>query len=79
MKIIKISDFPTSMQTKRLEANKGCDICPCCGNKNVRHSLDPFTYTKGFLFWKKYYRIDCYKCNNCDAQWQSELFEIESV
>lgn len=76
MKILKISDKPTVMQKERTEANKGCDICPCCGNEDIKQYLDPVTYKKGFWFWKRFYRIDCYTCQECNARWQSEPFEV---
>lgn len=76
MKILKISDKPTDTQIERSNANKGCFVCPCCGNSNVKHYLDPIVYKKGFLFWEKRYRFDCYTCQECNARWQSEPFEV---
>lgn len=96
MKITFTAEDYKTFEKERREANKGCYICPCCGeyrqsfvydmlgeNLPLRRigidihterrkiydpKLDEFTNAS----------IDCFLCNNCHTQWESEPFDFDS-
>lgn len=44
-------------------------------NKGIISGLVSTTWTKG-LFKFKHMQADCYKCETCGAEWQSDPYEI---
>lgn len=75
MKITKHSDEVLRKKKAEEEANKGCDKCPCCGAPHERFLGSCRTFFGGFLF-TKYLQVDCYWCNKCGAEWESDPYEI---
>ena len=76
MKITKTSDRASFLKMAERNANKGCNKCPCCGE--AYNSLFPAqkTWYKGGLFKKgKHMRVDCYHCDSCGAEWESDPYE----
>lgn len=87
MKITKSMWQSNESEIRRLKANEGCDVCPCCGevlstfeyikrgkmDKGILTGLYK-SYSKG-IFKMKYMRIDCYHCLTCDTEWESEPYE----
>ena len=87
MKITKTSDKAYFLKIAEINANKGCDKCPCCGetnqsieylltgepNKGIVSGLQK-TWAEGF-FKIKNMKCDCYHCFTCGAQWESEPYE----
>ena len=90
MKITKSGKKIAQLNTNKMLANIGCNICPCCGekksmleyvkegisNKGIVSGLVSTTWTKG-LFKFKHMQADCYKCETCGAEWQSDPYEIK--
>lgn len=72
----------TPKELKRIQANKGCNICPNCGesrpfyttkkgkNKGVFKSLFVTEHHKVFSF----YRTNSYKCYTCGCEWESDPY-----
>lgn len=88
MKITRNSDMFASQQARRNFANAGCQKCPCCGEtKTSSEYLREGVYNKGIVggmicktwaegwFRTRYMRVDCYSCETCGAQWESEAYE----
>lgn len=87
MKITKTNKEYSNEIKRRKDANKGCKVCPCCGEKKT---LDYYiekgkgikgisgglysNIIKGF-FNPKILRVDCYRCYTCGAEWESEPYE----
>lgn len=71
MKIVKQpAMYNTKYKSKeQMVANIGCEVCPCCGSKDMRS----FTYNYHGLF--KHGHIDRHTCKNCKAVWESELYK----
>lgn len=61
-----------SFLTGRQKANEGCDKCPFCETPTEHFALR--LITKG-IFKIRYYNQDVYRCSNCRAEWDSELYE----
>lgn len=77
MKITKTSKRMSELKTAKEIANKGCDKCPCCGEIYNGLPLEKSWY-QGRLFRKgRYMKIDCYTCDSCGAEWESEPYEYE--
>lgn len=74
----------TQYELNKQSANKGCNICPNCG-ENKKFYIDKKgkgkgigngiyrTYQEGF-FKIKSMRVDCYECYTCGCQWESEPY-----
>ena len=88
MKITKTNKDVNNSNIRKKIANQGCYICPCCGETKSFHDyvtesgifkgiLDVTcrNYCKGF-FKMKYMQVDCYKCETCGAEWESEPYEV---
>lgn len=83
MKIIRQSatDY-TKKELKRMQANKGCNVCPNCGEskpyyiaengkwKGVHQSVFTIKHHKFF----KVYNTDPYKCYTCGCEWESDPY-----
>lgn len=91
MKITRTSkEYKTKIQLKE-EALRGCDVCPCCGSKNVhRYDVDCLYGIKKndgtisqllFLIPKinKWYVVEKFLCKDCGAEWQSDPYEYVEV
>lgn len=90
MRITKTATHSALQQTAKEIANLGCNICPCCGetktmmeyfnegvlNRGVFGGLVCKTWAQG-LFHTKHMQVDCYSCETCGAQWESEPYERE--
>lgn len=89
MKITKSNRDNELSKMRREIANKGCDVCPCCGekkhnyeyieegqsNKGISGGYIVKNWCKG-LFKMKYMQVDCYKCYTCGAEWESDPYEV---
>lgn len=87
MKITKTANKAMLEDHRREVANAGCYKCPCCGEEHTfsfyarqgifnRGILDGiYRVTSTGIFHFKHFRIDCYHCLTCDAQWESEPYE----
>lgn len=73
-------------QQRKLEATKGCDKCPCCGETRslmecVRNNMSysgivtSVDYVVKGVFKPRCYEKQVYKCCTCGAKWESELYE----
>lgn len=89
MKITKTAAQVKCAETNKTIANVGCNICPCCGEtkSTLEYNKEDIFSHKGIasgtykswcagLFRTKRYRIDCYHCYTCGAEWESEPYEI---
>lgn len=81
MKILKTNKDITNYKLQKEQALQGCDICPCCGDKDkwrpfydkgIRHIGDRLV-TKG-IFHTTVYTIDKFTCYTCGAAWESEPY-----
>lgn len=70
----------------RLEANKDCDTCPCCGEKDIRNIDIKFDYDFKIkiklykLYWPfkiiyVFLKKDMYECKKCECHWESDWYE----
>lgn len=76
MKITKTSDRAAFLKKAKENANKGCDKCPCCGENYKGFSpLIKTWYEGGILKKGKHMKIDCYTCESCGAEWESDPYE----
>lgn len=81
MKILKKSknDY-TDFEKRRIEANKGCNICPNCGE--TREFYFEGNNMKGMgrttiayhNRWIKSYYTDVYNCFTCGCEWESDPY-----
>lgn len=90
MNIIFTPQSYKDFQIERKEANKGCYICPCCGEyrqafiydmlgKNygmMRTGIDIHTERRQ-IDEGVYASFDCFRCNSCKAMWESEPFDFD--
>lgn len=89
MKITKMGvDLEIIAQMKEAEriAKLGCDKCPCCGeDKTFDYYWEHGVHNKGIKSTgasrekrkdKKLYEVEHYKCKNCEAEWESEPYEV---
>lgn len=72
----------TKEELKCIQANKGCNICPNCGeskpfyitkkgkSKGVLKHLFVTEHHKLF----RYYRTDSYECCTCGCKWESDPY-----
>lgn len=77
MKVTKTSDRASFLKIAKSNANKGCSKCPCCGKAYNRLLLPPIKtwYEGGFFKKGKSMKVDCYTCDSCGAQWESDPYE----
>jgi DNA-directed RNA polymerase subunit RPC12/RpoP len=73
MKLVKVPDKFDMNIYKRVKANKGCDVCPYCGKKDIKSMIYREKNT-GFLGLGKTLNADVYHCYNCGAEWESDLY-----
>ena len=83
---MKITYIPEEI-TPREKANKGCNICPYCGEtKSFLEYITTGEEHKGIIptgthhwcegFFKiKVKYADCYTCYTCGAKWESDPYE----
>lgn len=74
MKITRSSDTVKLSSSNRTIANKGCEKCPECGHVSKFGGGVCKSWAEG-IFKTRYYRVDCYSCNECGCQWESEKYE----
>lgn len=77
MKIIKTQEQANKLKIGKEIANRGCNVCPCCGEKYGSKGLripTCRTWCTGF-FKTKHYKVDTYSCDSCGAVWESEPYE----
>ena len=88
MKITKTNKDANNSKIRKEIANQGCNKCPCCGEtRSFYEAMEKGgkfqgilnatckNYCKG-IFKMKYMQIDCYKCETCGAEWESEPYEV---
>ncbi len=86
VKITKTAKQNSVFDQNRIDANIGCDKCPCCGeSKLTLHYIKRGILNKGILqgiektwvslFGMKNMKCDCYKCCTCGAEWESEPYQ----
>ena len=90
MKITKTSEKIAQLNANKMLANIGCKVCPCCGEtENALEYISEGIYNKGIFsgvtrtFTKgiiklKVMEVDCYKCETCGAEWESDPYEVKS-
>lgn len=85
MRITRTPDDIKKALAARKRANKGCYVCPYCGNNKVVDAFDvehredaiirmTFHTVKESLFHYKSGSIDTYKCMKCGSTWESEIY-----
>lgn len=77
MKIVTTKEQVDKFKLNQKLANKGCDVCPCCGEKYGERRLripTCKTWATG-IFKTKHYKVDVYNCDSCGASWESEPYE----
>ena len=87
MKITKHADRVKYLKEVKEKANEGCNVCPCCGetrtfweccktpgkSQGVSYG---YCVTWVTLFPRcKAWRKDCYSCDTCGAEWESDKYE----
>lgn len=73
---IKVSSDEVNRKKKLMEeATKGCDKCPECGKELGLYIPICKKWAKG-LFKTKHMQINCYRCEECGCEWESDPFEI---
>ena len=73
MRITKTRDQVNNFERNEAIANFGCNTCPCCGNP-VWGSLVSRSWIEGF-FRTRHMKVNCYTCDSCGAQWESDPYE----
>lgn len=88
MRITKTSKEANKFVIAKEIANKGCDRCPCCGetkswgkymqegitSKGILKGVINKTWVEG-IFHMRNMKCDCYKCESCGAEWESEPYQ----
>lgn len=81
LRITKTGKQHSKFEQNRIQANIGCDICPCCGeSKSSLYYIKQGILNKGICdgiekTWGKGLRCDCYMCLTCGAEWESEPYQ----
>lgn len=73
MKITKTANRVDYLNDLKNKANIDCNKCPHCG-KEFKGFKTIKQWAEGF-FNTKYYQIDCYWCDECGCEWESEKYE----
>jgi len=87
MKITKTANRNTYLNQQETKANKGCHICPCCGetrdmgycirkgilDKGIMSGMCS-TWAEGFIK-NRNMKTDHYHCLTCGAEWESDPYE----
>lgn len=72
----------TKEELKRIQANKGCNICPNCGESKSFY-ITKNGESKGILKYLfvighhklfRYYHTDSYECCTCGCKWESDPY-----
>lgn len=82
MRIIKTFNDIIKEKAARTRANKGCDICPCCGNSKLNKTSESTLYYKNGINTSTYRvegswktgKVDYYTCQNCGTEWESKIY-----
>ena len=80
MVITKHRDKVLALRAARETANKGCNVCPCCGENRMDGCIDhTFKTWKrwSWLLQTKNMKADCYHCLSCGAEWESDPYEYD--
>lgn len=75
MKITRTKEMYEREQNKYIESRdkalKGCDVCPCCGE---RDNIDRWYRRQNKLFVGLTI-VYTFECNKCRTKWESESFK----
>lgn len=90
MKIIWSPKKGEEKDKRRKKANRGCYVCPYCGNDNEIVKLEDYSRirskeknnlcdcitvaTYGATSFLKKGQVDLYTCKKCGTQWQSNIY-----
>lgn len=74
MKITKTPYEVISKNLKKEKANYGCYECPYCFAHGLDITVTYKTWIKGLIRMKNM-RVDCYYCNKCGSEWESDEYE----
>lgn len=78
MKITKTPEMIQHFKKLREIANKNCNVCPCCGEKE---STVNYNYKEDTLFIGDLQlatiRSDLYVCYTCGCEWESERYSTQ--
>lgn len=89
MRITKNRTQHKAAESMRIIANRGCDVCPICGETKtlgqyiskesiVLKGISGGTHktkVKG-IFNTHVMHADCYHCLTCGAEWESEWYYV---
>lgn len=75
MKITKTNARAAQLRTQKEIATLGCETCPCCGAPHEGIAVVR-SWAKGF-FKMKNYEVQCYRCKECGAEWESDKYIVE--
>lgn len=87
MKITKTGNLAAQLHNAKIDANVGCQKCPCCGEtKDVLDYLEQGVTNKGIMryayrsfakgiFFLRIMKCDCYACETCGAEWESDPYK----
>lgn len=90
MKIVWTPNKEEKKDKRRKKANRGCYVCPYCGNNNEIIKLEEYVrinnkeknsfqdcitiQTYGASSFRKTGQIDFYTCKKCGTQWESKIY-----
>lgn len=82
MRVTKTSEQAYASLNRKRRANRGCNMCPCCGEDKPTTYYGPFEH-KGILtglqkhntgFFSSGTVCDLYFCETCGAEWESDPY-----
>ena len=88
MKITKTSNRAKFLEDEKRTANIGCNVCPCCGERETtwehfKRGSNGGISDGGVKHWsesglfkkKRNLKVNTYVCYTCGAEWESETYE----